>query len=51
MENQVKQVGLGVQHVVILTTASTDPASAIPQLDRSTLAEKLEMPQAEEIID
>ena len=43
MENRVAQVGVGVQHVVVLTTASTEFTSAVPVLDRTTLNEKFEV--------
>lgn len=37
-----------MQHTVILTTASTEASSAISQIDRSKLTEKLDMPKKEE---
>ena len=44
----MKQIGTGVQHVVVLTTAEQDPSSMLPPLDQASLKAKFEMPKEEE---
>lgn len=37
MENRVKQIGTGVQHVVVLSTASQETDHGLPPLDQAAL--------------
>lgn len=48
MENRVKHVGAGVQHVVVLTTAEQEPTSSLPPLDQTAMSTKFDMPKEED---
>ena len=47
LENRVCMIGTGIQHVVVLTTASKESSSRAPVLDKSALNERFELPKEE----
>ena len=47
-ENRVRQVGSGVQHVVVLTTAAKEAESRLPEIDRASMTQKFEVPKDDE---
>ena len=47
LENRVKQIGTGVQHLVFLTTASKEEDSCIPDFDKASLLLQFDPPVEE----
>ena len=47
LENRVCMIGTGIQHVVVLTTASKESSSRAPVLEKSALNERFELPKEE----